>query len=540
MRALTVSKVAQPRLPDFQLRRDFVASKRPFLLCVLDGLGLNPSPVGNALAHAHAPNIRRIISTCPSATLITHGERVGLPEGQMGNSEVGHLNIGAGRIVEQWLLRIGRALAADSPRGDFLGQSVAYQQFLKALTRQTRIHVAGLCSLGGVHSHLSHLLQLLPRLRKDCANPISVHVITDGRDTAPDAALTQLVPLVEMVSQIPECEIATISGRFFAMDRDLRWERVRSAYQAIAMGEGPKAENILDVVRASYTAKRTDEFIEPVVLKGFPVLEEDALIFFNFREDRARELVRTLSVRDFTGFERSAPVFDSARVLTFTEYDPTFNLPYLFPPVPITNHLGEVLSEYGLTQLRTAETEKYPHVTYFFNGGVEAPYPGEERALVPSPRDIKTYDLKPEMSAFEVTDRVVSALSSQKFDLIVVNLANCDMVGHTGVMDAAVRAVESVDVCVGKMLAALQTAAGQALFLADHGNAEQMIDYETGAPFTSHTKFPVPVVVVGAPSGIALRTDGALCDVAPTVLELMQLTKPEEMTGTSLILRKNL
>lgn len=503
--------------------------KKPTLLCILDGFGLNPSSTGNAVALAKKPTLDRLMAEYPHETLTTFGEAVGLPEGQMGNSEVGHLNIGAGRVVEQWLLRISRAL-----QGRFLDTSDAYQNFLSSTRSSTTIHVVGLCSSGGVHSHLEHLKLLLLRLVRDCPNKsIALNLITDGRDVSPTAFKNDLEELLHFISDKPQISVRSISGRFFAMDRDKRWERVESAYNAIALGRGNSITDPLEYVLHSYETGTTDEFIEPGVATATPLAEDDALLFFNFREDRMREIVTALCAPSFEAFTREAPVPSSERVLCFTQYDSTLGLPFLFAQLEIKNHLGEVVAQHGLLQLRVAETEKYPHVTYFLNGGIERAYKGEERQLVPSPRDVKTYDEKPEMSAAGVTDLVLQGIQSGNFDLIVVNFANCDMVGHTGVLPAGVRAVETVDACLQKILSALQKAGGQALIIADHGNAEQMINPD-GTPHTAHTTYPVPVILVGDSHGVHLRSGGALCDVAPTILKLMGIQQPEEMTGSPL------
>ena len=499
------------------------------LLCILDGFGINPNPHANAVAMANKPNIDQLMASCPNTQITTFGEAVGLPEGQMGNSEVGHLNIGAGRVVEQWLLRIGRALS-----GDFLDQSKVYKEFLTATKTSPTMHVIGLYSDGGVHSQAEHLILLLKRLRKDHTGEILLHVITDGRDTSPFQAKDLVVELEKLVSAVPGCAIATISGRFFAMDRDKRWERTEAAVNAIALGKGEKCQNILDYILTSYKLDITDEFIKPAVILERPIQQGDALVFWNFREDRMRQLVKALCINEFEGFSRSFPIVNKTQVLCFTEYDHTFHLPFLFPILDIKNHLGQWVSSQNLKQLRVAETEKYPHVTYFFNGGIEPPYPGEDRQVVPSPRDVKTYDQKPEMSAFGVCDIVCKAIDSNKYDLIVVNFANCDMVGHTGVIDATVKAVETVDTCLGRIIEHLRKVSGQALIIADHGNAEQLVNYVDGTPHTSHTTYPVPAILFGYDKPATLRTGAALCDIAPTILKMMNLPVPSEMSGKSL------
>jgi 2,3-bisphosphoglycerate-independent phosphoglycerate mutase len=502
----------------------------PTLLCILDGFGLNPNSQGNAVAQAKKPVIDGLLREYPHATLTTFGEPVGLPEGQMGNSEVGHLNIGAGRVVEQWLLRISRAF-----KGSFLKDSPEYTAFTKATAQSKTIHVVGLYSTGGVHSHLEHLKLFLKRFVQDnSASHIALHLISDGRDVSPTAFKTDLAELQSFLKDYPRCSIASVCGRFFAMDRDKRWERVQTAYDAIALGKGTATQDLLAYVNESYAQKVTDEFLEPAVTTQQKIEATDGLVFFNFREDRMREIVSALCADTFEGFARTAPVLPKTNVLCFTEYDHTLHLPFLFAQLDIKNHLGEAVAAAGKKQLRVAETEKYPHVTYFLNGGIEKPYEGEDRKLVPSPRDVKTYDLKPEMSAPGVAELVIEGIRSGTYDLIVVNFANCDMVGHTGVVPAGVKAVETVDACLGQILKALRDAKGQALIIADHGNAEQMVNYEDGTPHTAHTLYPVPVILVDHMEKVALRKDGALCDVAPTILKMMGLQQPEEMTGKAL------
>ena len=501
------------------------------LLCILDGFGLNPNPVGNAVHLAKKPVIDGLLQTCPHATLVTYGERVGLPEGQMGNSEVGHLNIGAGREVEQWLLKISRGL-----KGTFLSDSPSYTRFISSLQPGGKIHLIGLFSTGGVHSEKSHLSLLLERLTSTVQNEIVLHLISDGRDVSPHAFKDDMAQLLREISTKPTVTIGSVCGRFFAMDRDKRWERVEKAYSAITLGNGTKVSvsHLEEAITESYTAGVTDEFIEPLVTDGCTFGAYDSIIFWNFRADRMREIVAALTLPTFEHFERDAPIPPADRVLCFTDYDPTYKLPYLFEQGEIRNHLGEVVANAGYSQLRIAETEKYPHVTYFLNGGIEEPYKGEERVVVPSPRDVKTYDLKPEMSAFGVTEEVVKGIRSEKYKLIVVNIANCDMVGHTGVLEAGIKAVETADTCLGHMLTALESVHGQALIIADHGNAEMMVNYSDNSPHTSHTTFPVPVILFGNPDIKGLNTHGALCDVAPTILKMMGISQPVEMTGKPL------
>ena len=504
--------------------------KKPTLLCVLDGFGLNPNTSGNAVSGARKPVIDGLLATCPHATLVTYGEAVGLPAGQMGNSEVGHLNIGAGRVVEQWLLRISRAL-----QGPFLSESKPYTNFIAASRKSKTVHVVGLYSSGGVHSHIEHAKLLLARLTKDnSSSRFVLHLISDGRDVSPTSFESDLRELLSVLPSFPRCSIGSICGRFFAMDRDKRWERVQAAYQAIALGQGALIKDPVQYVVDSYGRGVTDEFLEPAVTSHEAIAAEDSFVFFNFREDRMREIVAALCAPQFSGFERAAPIPQADRVLCFTEYDHAFHLPFLFAQLDIKNHIGEAVSAAGLKQLRVAETEKYPHVTYFFNGGIEKPYDGEERKMVASPRDVKTYDQKPEMSAPGVCELVVDGIRSSQYDFIVVNFANCDMVGHTGVLAAGVKAVETVDACLGEILKALRSAGGQALIIADHGNAEQMVNYNDGSPHTAHTTYPVPVILVDYPKQVTLRKDGALCDVAPTLMKMLGLKPPAEMTGSPL------
>lgn len=503
---------------------------RPTLLCILDGFGLNPNPFGNAVALAQKPNFDALWSGYPHTTLVTHGERVGLPEGQMGNSEVGHLNIGAGREVEQWLLRISRALD-----GVFLSESPVFRNFIETSKSSKRVHLIGLASDGGVHSHIEHLKLLLRRVREVFAGEILLHLITDGRDTSPTSSITHVKELETISAKMSQTRIASISGRFFGMDRDKRWERVQKAYQAIAIGEGAQISSASGYLQNSYALGTTDEFIEPAVIDYGGIAEDDAVIFWNFREDRMRELVGSLCIDSYQGVSRSRPVFQRKNVLCFTEYDHTFKLPFLFDQLSIVNHLGEVISKAGLKQLRVAETEKYPHVTYFFNGGIETEYPGEDRVMIPSPREVKTYDQKPEMSAAGVSEAVIKGIRSGNYELIVVNFANADMVGHTGVLEAGIKAVETVDSCLGQIITALLPVGGQAVIIADHGNADQMINYTDGTAHTAHTKYPVPMLVVTPTPGGKLLDGGALCDVAPTILKLMGREQPKEMTGRSLL-----
>lgn len=495
-----------------------MSKKNPALLCILDGLGLNPDTKGNAFALAKTPVLDNLLALCPHTTLTTHGEAVGLPEGQMGNSEVGHLNIGSGRVVEQWLLMISNAL-----KSDFLDKSSSYQNFIKS-----DVHLIGLVSDGGVHSHINHLKLLLDKL-EGIANNIYLHIITDGRDVSPKRSLEQVQELEKR-----NITIASVSGRYFAMDRDKRWDRTEKAYQAIVMANAPQHNSASDYIAACYEKGITDEFIEPAVIHKSPVKENDSILFWNFRADRMRQIVSAICLKNFIAFKRAHYLPDRNHVLCFTAYEDDFNLPYLFSQIEITNSLGEIVSKAGLRQIRIAETEKYPHVTYFFNGLSDQTFKNEERKLIPSPRDVPTYDKKPEMSAIEVKDTCLDAIKSSDYDLIVLNFANCDMVGHTGVLEAAIKAVETVDTCLGEILEVLKEKNGQALIIADHGNAEQMIKSD-GSPHTAHTIFPVPAILFNSEYTLQNNPDAALCDVAPTILKMMGLQIPEGMSGKVLI-----
>ena len=509
----------------------------PTLLCILDGFGLNPKTEGNAVAQAKKPVIDALVRDCPHATLTTFGEQVGLPEGQMGNSEVGHLNIGAGRVVEQWLLRISRAF-----QGTFLQESAEYTTFMKATTSSKTIHVVGLYSTGGVHSHLEHMKLFLKRLVQDNKTAqIGLHLISDGRDVSPNAFKTDLADLQTFLKDYPQCEIASVCGRFFAMDRDKRWERTKLAYDVMVNGAGDQVTSATEAIQKAYAANITDEFITPaVVLKnGAPVAtiqSNDAIIGFNFRADRMRQITRAFVTPDFAGFERT--ILSNLYYVCMTEYEKELPVTIAFANDDVENPLAKVISDAGLTQLHAAETEKYPHVTFYFNGGREIPFPGEERLMVASPK-VATYDLQPEMSAAGIRDGILQAIADDKFDVIIVNFANPDMVGHTGVLSAVITAVETVDQCIGALVEAVVAKGGVALVTADHGNAEYMIDGDTGGPFTAHTINQVPVILV-APDGspyqqVTLRTGGRLSDIAPTVLDLLTLDPAPQMTGTTLI-----
>ena len=511
-------------------------SKRPVVLMILDGYGLNSETEGNAVRAANKPNLDYLSARYPGSSIRTSGMDVGLPNGQMGNSEVGHTNIGAGRIVYQELTRITKAIE-DGPffkKEEFLGAMA------NCKASQSKLHLFGLLSDGGVHSHNTHLYALLELAKEQGLKEVFVHCFYDGRDVPPDSALGFTEELEAKLKEIGVGKIASLMGRYYAMDRDNRWERVQRAYDAMVMGEGVSATDACDAVRKSYANGVMDEFVLPTVVKegGKPVATigaDDSIIFFNFRPDRAREITRTFVDPDFTGFIRPKGLFP-VYFVCMTQYDVTFEkfkaIHFAYLPEALNNTFGEVISRHGLTQLRIAETEKYAHVTFFFNGGVEKEYPGEDRALVPSPK-VATYDLKPEMSAFGVAEEAFKRIQSGKYDVIILNFANCDMVGHTGIFEAAVKAVETVDECAGKLVKAILDQGGIVLITADHGNAEQMIDPVTKGPFTAHTLFPVPLIVAGA--GAIRLKDGKLADLAPTMLELMGIEKPVEMTGESLI-----
>lgn len=502
---------------------------RTHLLCILDGVGLNPRQESNAVALADTPTLDRLLKECPSTTLETHGERVGLPSGQMGNSEVGHLNIGAGRVVEQWLYRIEKHL-----KGNGLALDAKFSKWASGITGT--IHLCGLCSDGGVHSHIGHIEPVIAGIRALSSAPIRLHLFTDGRDTAPRSGAGFVAGLENALAKYVNCRIATIGGRYFGMDRDKRWERVKRAYDSIVLGAGEKFASAAQGIEASYSKDVTDEFIDPFVVNYSGIAAPDSFLFFNFREDRMREISAALTSADFTEFPRPL-VVPAEQSLSFTQYGKSSKIPVLFEHQEIRNYLGEYLASQGVSQLRVAETEKYPHVTYFLNGGNEIAVSGEERRLIPSPRDVATYDLKPEMSAEGVKQAVIEGIRSGKFGLIVVNFANGDMVGHTGVLSAAIKAVETVDSCLGEILRELGAAHGRGLILADHGNCEQMVNYADGTPHTAHTTYPVPLVLFSDERGVHLSSGGALCDVAPTMLDLMGLKSPPEMGGRSLLRR---
>ena len=501
--------------------------KKPLILMILDGFGIAPEK-GNAIKAAKKPNIDKLFAENPVTQIGASGMDVGLPDGQMGNSEVGHTNMGAGRIVYQELTRITKTINEDK-----LKENEAIVNAMdKALENGTALHLMGLLSSGGVHSHITHLYGILELAKKKGLENVYIHTFLDGRDVPPSSAAEFMDELLAKTKEIGVGKVATVSGRYYAMDRDNNWDRVEKTYAAMVYGEGEKADCPVCAVKNSYDKGVTDEFVVPVVVEGgAQVKPNDSIIFFNFRPDRAREITRTFVDPDFKGFERKNGFFP-VNFVCMTQYDATMpNVDVAFKPQALKNTLGEYVSNKGMTQLRIAETEKYAHVTFFFNGGVEKQYEGEDRILVKSPA-VATYDLQPEMSAYEVTDKLVPAIESGKYDMIILNYANCDMVGHTGVFEAAVKAVETVDTCVGRVVEAIKKMGGVALITADHGNADKMVDAD-GSPFTAHTTNPVPFCVVGY--DCQLREGGRLADIAPTMLQIMGLEQPAEMDGVSLI-----
>jgi 2,3-bisphosphoglycerate-independent phosphoglycerate mutase len=502
---------------------------RPTLLCILDGFGLNPNETGNAIKLAKTPNFDKVWNESPKTTLITHGNAVGLPIGQMGNSEVGHMHISAGRVINQWLVKIEKALKDKS-----IFKSDNFKNFINN-TADNQINILGLYSTGGVHSHAEHLKLLIEYLGSNLKNQINLHLITDGRDCGPNMALQEIKKLEEFLENYPNVKIATIQGRFFAMDRDKRSEKTEKAWKLIVEGVGTKFDSASKAIEKQYKDGTTDEFLEPCLITPFKINENDSLITFNFRSDRMRQIVSSLALKNGFHTENTKAVFKKENVLCFANYESDFKLPYLFSLEKIENSLGEVISKNGLTQLRIAETEKYPHVTFFFNAGSDEKYPGETHFLIDSPKDVKTYDEKPEMSAYLLKDKIIAEINNNSYNFYVLNFANCDMVGHTGSLDAAIKAVETVDTCLGEILTCLTANNAQAIFIADHGNAEKMIDTDTNTVFTAHTIFPVPMILFGRNDVKLKATEGSLKDVAPTVLELMGIKKPIEMTGNSLI-----
>ena len=511
-------------------------SKKPTVLMILDGYGLNENEKGNAAVQAKSPVLDSLKKDYPFVKGYASGMAVGLPEGQMGNSEVGHLNMCAGRIVYQELTRITKEIQD----GDFFENEALLAAVNNCKENNSALHMYGLVSDGGVHSHNTHIYGILELAKRHGLEKVYVHCFLDGRDTPPASGKDYVAELVEKTKEIGVGEVASVSGRYYAMDRDNRWDRVEKAYAAIRFGKGETALDPVQAIADSYANDVTDEFMVPTVIvkDGVPVgtvNDQDSVIFFNFRPDRARELTRAFCMDEFAGFDRG----ERPQVLyvCFTEYDVTIpNKIVAFHKVSITETFGEFLAKHGKTQARIAETEKYAHVTFFFNGGVEEPNEGEDRILVNSPK-VATYDLQPEMSAFEVCDRLVEAIHSDKYDVIIINFANPDMVGHTGVEAAAIKAVEAVDTCVGRAVEAIKEEDGVLFICADHGNCEQLIDEETGEPFTAHTINPVPFILVNADPSYKLREGGCLADIVPTLIELMGMEQPVEMTGKSLLIK---
>lgn len=508
--------------------------KKPVVLTIMDGFGIDPQIEGNAIKAANTPRLDGIFANCPTTQIGASGLDVGLPDGQMGNSEVGHTNIGAGRVVYQELTRITKSIND----GDFFQNGAFLAAVDNCRKNSSSLHLMGLLSDGGVHSHIEHLYGLVNLAKKNGIKDVYIHALLDGRDVPPASAADYIDELNLKLAEIGCGKLATVMGRFYGMDRDNRWERVGKAYAALVYGEGIATDDAAAAVRESYTVKDeegkfiTDEFVLPTVVNGTKrIATGDSVVFFNFRPDRAREITRTFVDDDFTGFERKGgrqKVF----YVCMTQYDAAMpNVTVAFKPQTLENTLGEVLAKRNMTQLRIAETEKYAHVTFFFNGGREVMFDGEDRILVPSPK-VATYDLQPEMSAFEVCDKVCAAIESGKYDVIVLNFANCDMVGHTGIFDAAVKAVETVDTCVGRVMDSTLKMGGVMLLTADHGNADRMIDTD-GSPFTAHTTNPVPFAVIG--KDCKLREGGKLCDISPTILKVLGIEKPVEMNGVSII-----
>ena len=500
--------------------------KRPLALMILDGYGLAKADEKNAIARAKTPNMDRLMASCPNTILHASGMDVGLPDGQIGNSEVGHTNIGAGRVVYQELTRITKSIQD----GDFFENQALVAAMENCKKNESKLHLMGLVSDGGVHSHNRHLYGLLEMAKRNGIDSVYVHCFLDGRDVPPNSAADFVRQLEEKMKEIGSGTVATVMGRYYAMDRDNRWERVQKAYEAMVYGKGIMADDAVEAIEQSYGDEVFDEFVVPTVIcpQG-TIADNDSVVFFNFRPDRAREITRTIVDPDFNGFVREKQ--PKVHFVCMTQYDALMpNVDVAFKPEKLVNTFGEILSKKGLKQLRIAETEKYAHVTFFFNGGVEQVYEGEDRVLINSPK-VATYDLQPEMSAYLVTDELLKRIESDAYDVIILNFANCDMVGHTGVMSAAVAAVEAVDTCMGKVVDALLAKGGAALITADHGNADCMIDTD-GGPFTAHTTNPVPFIVVG--DDVSLH-EGRLADIAPTMLEMLGIEKPKEMTGESLI-----
>jgi len=513
-------------------------SKKPVVLMILDGYGLNEKDDGNAVAQAKTPVMDKLMAECPFVRGNASGMAVGLPEGQMGNSEVGHLNMGAGRIVYQELTRITKEIQD----GVFFENPALLSAVENCKKNNSALHLMGLLSDGGVHSHNTHLYGLLELAKRNGLEKVYVHCFLDGRDTPPASGKDYAIELTNEMEKIGVGKIASVMGRYYVMDRDNNWDRVKLAYDAMTKGEGLNANCGICAIQESYDRDETDEFVKPTlaVEDGKPVatvVDGDSVIFFNFRPDRAREITRAFCDDEFKGFDRGAR--KDITFVCFSDYDPTIpNKDVAFHKVAVTNTFGEWLAANNMKQARIAETEKYAHVTFFFNGGVEEPNEGEDRVLVNSPKDVATYDLKPQMSAYEVCDKLCDAIRSDKYDVIIINFANPDMVGHTGVMDAAVKAVEAVDECVGKAVDAIKEVNGAMFICADHGNAEMLVDYETGDPFTAHTTNQVPFILVNYDENYTLKEGGCLADIVPTLIEMMGKEQPVEMTGKSLLVQK--
>jgi 2,3-bisphosphoglycerate-independent phosphoglycerate mutase len=529
-----------------KVKGDFIMTKAPVapvVLVILDGWGYREETQGNAIAAANTPVMDSLWAAYPHTLICASGKAVGLPEGQMGNSEVGHLNIGAGRVVPQELVRISDAFED----GSILQNPALVQICQQIKSRNGKLHIVGLCSEGGVHSHISHLFGLLDLAKAQGISEICIHAITDGRDTAPREGINAIALLQNYIQRIGVGRIVTLCGRYYAMDRDSRWDRIQRAYEVMTQNSPTSGRNALrytprtavEILQASYAEGVTDEFVVPVRIAPGAVEPNDGVIFFNFRPDRARQLTQAFVSPDFQGFERQQ--ITPLSFVTFTQYDPELPVAVAFEAQNLSNILGEVISKHGLKQFRTAETEKYAHVTYFFNGGLEEPFPGEDRELVNSPM-VATYDKAPAMSAIAVTNAAIAAIEKQIYSLVVINYANPDMVGHTGQINATIQAIETVDSCLGRLLASVSKVGGTTIITADHGNAEYMID-EAGNPWTAHTTNPVPLIVIegekakipGHGGSVTLRSDGKLADIAPTILEILQIPQPPEMTGRSLI-----
>jgi 2,3-bisphosphoglycerate-independent phosphoglycerate mutase len=512
-----------------------VATNQPVILVVLDGFGINPKKEGNAIAHASMPNMDSLLRNYPTSSLSMCGLDVGLPDGQMGNSEVGHMILGAGRIVYQDLTLIHK----DIDEGNFGKNQIISNALRTTKAEGGRLHLMGLLGDGGVHSHQRHMEALIEMAQRERVAPVYLHLFLDGRDTPPNSAEQFMLDLNEKLKTWPDVKIATLTGRYYAMDRDKRWDRVEKAYLCLTEGAGKIADSPLEAIRNSYNEGVTDEFVLPTVIRSASseglITDGDGVIFFNFRADRARELTRALIDADFKEFPRKRRL-NLSTYTTMTQYDETFKVPVAYPPRELRKILGEVASQHGLKQLRIAETEKYAHVTYFFNGGEEKEFPGEQRILIPSPKDVPTYEFKPEMSARQVTEALVKKFSDDPINLVIANFANADMVGHTGNFEASVKACEVIDECLGKVVDVALSRKARVLITADHGNIEQLIDYDTGMPHTAHTINRVPIILVDEERKRSRLKEGTAIDVAPTVLRLLELPQPSEMTGHSLII----